>query len=102
KDLRLLREKQRIAKENNHQENFSSENPYINNMQISSEPTETSPAKTSETSSQNTDSSNKDNLAKTTTEIASENATKEADKSYLTKTKRKKKNSPKDGSSPSE
>ncbi|CAG8595040.1 2277_t:CDS:1, partial [Scutellospora calospora] len=125
KDLRLLREKQRTAKENNYQENFSSENPYINDMQISSEPTETSPAEISETSSQDIDSSNEDNLAKTTTEIASENVTKEADKPHLTKTiensdsekdnnmeeitfniviskKCKKKNSPKDSSSSSE
>ncbi|CAG8670119.1 5783_t:CDS:1, partial [Scutellospora calospora] len=60
-------------------------NSYINNMQISSKPTETFFAKTSETSSQDIDSSNEDNLAKTTTKIASENATKEADKPYLTK-----------------
>ncbi|CAG8613599.1 10611_t:CDS:1, partial [Scutellospora calospora] len=77
------------------------------------------------TGSQNTDSPNEDNSAKATTEIASENVTKEADKSHLTKTvensdsekdnnmeeitfnivtskKRKKKNSSKDGSSSSE
>ncbi|CAG8605007.1 1438_t:CDS:1, partial [Scutellospora calospora] len=93
--------------------------------QISSEPTETSSAKTLETSRQDINSSNKDNLAKTTTEIASENATKEANKPHLTKTvensdsekdnnieeitfnivtskKHKKKNSLKDSSSSSE